>query len=201
MNRTGRLISFEGIDGTGKSTQIVLLANQLEKRGFTVIVSREPTDGVYGKKIRELYNDRSSVTKEEELELFLKDRQEHVENLIIPSLQQGKLVLTDRYYLSTAAYQGAAGMNVEEILTRNEAFAPPPDLAIIIEMPPEESVRRIEQYRNESLNDFEKESYLHKVAQLFSGIHRNYIRRVDGQKNIDTVHTAIMVHVNELLRH
>lgn len=200
MKRTGRLIVFEGIDGTGKSTQIVLLAKKLEERGFEVVSTREPTDGTYGNKIRDLYNNRGSVSKQEELDLFLKDRRDHVDNLITPALQRGSLVLTDRYYLSTAAYQGAAGMDVEEILKRNESFAPSPDLAIIIELPPEESVRRIEQYRKESLNDFEQENYLRQVAQLFSSIDRKYIRRINGLNNIDAVHAAIMVHVEELLK-
>jgi dTMP kinase len=200
MERTGRLIVFEGIDGTGKSTQIALLAKILEERGFEVVATREPTEGVYGKKIRQLYHNRDSVNKQEELELFLKDRREHVENLIKPALRRGRLVLTDRYFLSTAAYQGAAGMNVEEILKINEAFAPLPDLAIIIDLPPAESVRRIEKYRKESLNDFEQENYLRQVAQVFSAINRNYIRRIDGLQNIDDVHEAIMVHIEELLK-
>jgi dTMP kinase len=200
MERTGRLIVFEGIDGTGKSTQIALLAKILEERGFEVVATREPTEGVYGKKIRQLYHNRDSVNKQEELELFLKDRREHVENLIKPALRRGRLVLTDRYFLSTAAYQGAAGMNVEEILKINEAFAPLPDLAIIIDLPPAESVRRIEKYRKEALNDFEQENYLRRVAQVFSAINRNYIRRIDGLQNIDDVHEAIMVHIEELLK-
>ena len=200
MNRTGLLIVFEGIDGTGKSTQITMLANCLEQQGFDVVGTREPTDGLYGKKIRKLYSNRDSVSKQEELDLFLQDRRDHVENLINPALHQGKVVLTDRYYLSTAAYQGAAGMDVEEILAMNEAFAPLPDLAIIIELPPKESVLRIEKYRKESLNDFEQEDSLRHVAQVFSSINRSFIRRIDGQNNIDEVHQAVMVHVNELIK-
>ena len=200
MNRTGLLIVFEGIDGTGKSTQVTMLANYLEQQGFDVVGTREPTDGPYGKKIRKLYLNRDSVSKQEELDLFLQDRRDHVENLINPALQQGKVVLTDRYYLSTAAYQGAAGKDVEEILALNEAFAPLPDLAIIIELPPEESVLRIEKYRKETLNDFEQEDSLRHVARVFSSINRGFIRRIDGQKSIDEVHQAVMVHVNELIK-
>lgn len=200
MKREGILIVFEGIDGTGKTTQIRLLAEQLEKRGLDVIATREPTDGTYGKKIRELYSNRNSVTKKEELELFLQDRKEHVEDLIQPALLQGKVVLTDRYYLSTAAYQGAAGIDPEIILKENEAFAPCPDLAIIIELPVDESVLRIEKYRKESLNDFEQEESLRRVAKVFASINRNFIRRVDGLKNIDDVHKEIMVHIELLLQ-
>nr|MBF0221338.1 dTMP kinase [Desulfobulbaceae bacterium] len=199
MKRTGLLIVFEGIDGTGKTTQIRLLAEQLHKRGLDVIATREPTDGTYGQKIRALYSNRNSVTKEEELALFIRDRKEHVERLINPALRQGKVVLTDRYYLSTAAYQGAAGIDSESILKINEEFAPRPDLAIIIELPVEESVLRIEKYRKESLNDFEQEESLRRVSQAFSGMKRDFIRRVDGLKNIDAVHQEIMVYVEQLL--
>ena len=200
MKQTGVLIVFEGIDGTGKSTQIALLKSQLEGRGYDVVTTREPTDGPFGKRIRKLYTGRDSVSKEEELELFLLDRRDHLQSLINPALQQGKVVLIDRYYLSTAAYQGAAGLNAEEILQRNEEFAPPPDLAIIIELPPEESVLRIERYRKESLNDFEQLESLRQVAAIFSSIDRDYIRRIDGMQNIDDVHQAIMVHVDKLLK-
>lgn len=116
MERKGLLIAFEGIDGTGKTTQIELLAEILRQRGLSVVATREPTDGQYGRKIRELYKNRKSVTPEEELALFLDDRREHVAQVIAPALASGKVVLTDRYYYSTAAYQGAAGHDPQKSL-------------------------------------------------------------------------------------
>lgn len=198
-NQAGRLIVLEGIDGTGKSTQIGLLAGELKKRGYEVIATREPTDGPVGDRIRALYTHRNSVSKEEELQLFLDDRRDHVRRLINPALERGAVVLTDRYYLSTAAYQGAAGFSVEEIMQKNETFAPAPDLAILIELPPKESVMRIQKYRNETLNDFEQETTLQKVAKMFSLIDRGYIRRLDGLKSVAEVHSEIMGHVDLLL--
>jgi dTMP kinase len=108
-SKKGLLIVFEGIDGTGKSTQMSLLATALRQQGLEVLETREPTMGKFGQQIRALYNNRNGVTPEQELELFLADRREHVQNLLMPALMEGKIVLCDRYFLSTAAYQGCLG--------------------------------------------------------------------------------------------
>ena len=179
----GRLIAFEGIDGTGKSTQIQLLANSLQDAGYRVITTREPTDSVYGQRIRELYTNRGSCSAEEELELFLEDRRLHVQELLAPELERGSIVLTDRYYYSTAAYQGDAersgGVDAATILARN-SFAPRPDLVILLTMDPEVSVRRIQQGRGEELNDFEQVDQLRKVAARFAAFADPCIHRVDA---------------------
>jgi len=195
----GRLIAFEGIDGTGKSTQIGMLADTLRNRGYEVVITREPTNGIYGRRIRELYVSRHTVSLEEELELFLADRREHVEKLIAPALAGGKIVLTDRYYLSTVAYQGGAGLAPELIMRKNEEFAPEPDLAILIDLPPRQAVARIQHGRGESLNDFEQEANLAEVARLFHAIDRQYIRWVDGEQGIYDVQQRIMGEVEKIL--
>lgn len=196
-SRHGRLIAFEGIDGTGKSTQISLLADWLRQHGHDVVVTREPTNGIHGQKIRRLYQARDSVSRQEELALFLADRREHVEQLIAPALVQGKVILTDRYYFSTAAYQGVHGFDPEEIIRRNEAFAPVPDLVILITIPPEEAVMRIERYRNEVLNQFEQEEGLRQVATIFAGLCCACIRRVDGSGTIAAVHAQVVAHISD----
>ena len=89
--RQGILIVFEGTDGTGKSTQLQLLSQYLKSKGYPVITTREPTEGQYGQKIRSLYVNRNKYSQEEELELFLADRREHVQQLLIPALSRGKL--------------------------------------------------------------------------------------------------------------
>jgi dTMP kinase len=106
----GFFIIFEGIDGTGKSTQLHLLAEKLKQLDYAVVSTREPTNGPYGKKIRELFVDRTAATLEEELELFIADRDQHVQEVIAPALADGSIVICDRYYLSTVAYQGARGI-------------------------------------------------------------------------------------------
>src|SRR6266550_1777 len=111
----GFLLVLEGIDGAGKSTLLHKLAEYCAGRGLAVVVSKEPTDGPWGRKLRESAQS-GRLSLEEELELFLKDRAEHVKGLILPALSEGKVVLLDRYYLSTAAYQGARGADPVRIL-------------------------------------------------------------------------------------
>lgn len=194
----GLLIVFEGIDGTGKSTQISLLERFLKNKGFKVTTTREPTQGPFGQRIRKLYQNRQAVTLEQELELFLSDRREHVETLIIPSLKKGRIVLCDRYYLSTAAYQGAAGLDPLMIIEQNR-FAPAPDLAFIFEIDPEESINRITISRGDHLNDFEQLESLKKVDKIFKELHFPYIRRIDGAQTIDQVSSLVRNHTIRLL--
>ena len=197
--RKGMLIVFEGIDGSGKTTQVRLLAEELRGRGLPVVETREPTDGVYGRKIRELFNNRKAVSREEELALFMDDRREHVETLISPALESGKIVVTDRYYFSTAAYQGAEGLDPEEIIAQNELFAPVPDLVILVVITPDVGTDRVRYGRGEQLNDFERKDALLRVSNVFDAIKREYIVRVDGSMPLDEVHKAVMEHVGPLL--
>ena len=195
----GLFIVFEGIDGTGKSTQINLLADELKKSGYPVVTTYEPTNGPYGQKIRELFVNRSTVSHEEELELFMADRRQHVEAVIRPALAMGKVVLSDRYYLSTVAYQGANGLDPDDILVRNKAFAPIPDLALILEIEPALGIYRIQKHRQELPNTFEEESNLHRVATIFSNLREEYISRIDASRTVDEVHQQIMLEVKRLL--
>lgn len=195
---TGRLIVFEGTDGTGKSTQIGLLADELSRRGHRVVATREPTQGPFGQQIRKLYLNRGSCTREEELELFIADRRMHVEELLQPALQSGKIVLCDRYFLSTAAYQGANGMDVASILARH-GFAPEPDLAILFEAPVTLGIERITGGRGDQLNDFEKVDNLIRVSEIFAALDLPYIRRIDATQPIEAVRETILSLVLPLL--
>ena len=187
----GFLIVFEGTDGTGKSTQLDLLATALQDRGLDVVSTCEPTDGKYGKQIRELYTNRGQSSLEEELDLFLADRKEHVDSLLNPSIKEGKIVLCDRYYLSTIAYQGAAGLDPAMILARN-AFAPVPDLALLFHAPIQTGVQRITEGRGDTLNDFEKEDYLLKVAKHFANLDLPCISRIDASGTIEDIHQSVL---------
>lgn len=196
--RKGILIVFEGTDGTGKSTQLQLLSRYLQDKGYPVITTREPTEGQYGQRIRELYVNRSKYSQDQELELFLADRREHVHDLLAPALEQGKVILCDRYFLSTAAYQGARGFDPEEILTLNH-FAPDPDLALLFQVPLDTGIKRITSGRGDELNDFEQRESLDHVAAIFSSIKRPYIRRIDSTGSIEEVHRMVIEHVSPLL--
>lgn len=185
IRRTGLLIAFEGIDGTGKTTQLPMLADWLRAQGEDVIETREPTDSDYGRRIRELYVNRGACTPEEELDLFLQDRKLHVKEVIRPALNAGQVVLTDRYYYSTAAYQGANGLNVQDILKRNR-FAPQPDLVILLTMPPELSAERICS-RGGQLNTFEQLDSLRRTAEIFASFTDPWIRRIDASQPVSVV--------------
>lgn len=194
----GRLIVFEGTDGTGKSTQLGLLAEYLKANDFPVVITREPTEGSYGQKIRSLYTNRGSTTPREELELFLLDRQEHVEQLILPSLKKGEIVLCDRYYLSTIAYQGANGFDVSELISLN-GFAPTPDLALLFQAPLSTSKERITAGRGDKLNDFEQLEYLEKVAAIFDSLDLDFIAKVDAQGTIEEIQQRVLSLVEPIL--
>jgi dTMP kinase len=199
-SRSGKLIVFEGIDGTGKTTQLSLLAKALSDRGFSVISTREPTDGKYGRKIRALYNNRENVSRDEELELFIADRREHVQEVLEPALRDGMIVLCDRYVLSTVAYQGAAGFSPEVIFTRN-GFAPTPDLALLFQAAPDVGIARITGKRGESLNDFEQAETLARVAEIFSSLDQPYIRRIDATRSIAAIFESVINAVEHIIQH
>lgn len=194
----GLFIVFEGIDGTGKSTQVGLLAEKLRQLGYAVVATREPTDGPYGQRIRKLFHDRAAVTRDEELELFIADRTQHVRQVIAPALAEGRVVISDRYYLSTVAYQGANGGDPELILRKNADF-PQPDLAIILEVDPARSIHRIKNQRHEKPNTFEGEENLRRVAGIFAAMDQDFIWRVDGTGSVEEVHGRAFGAVAELL--
>lgn len=177
--KRGRLIVFEGIDGTGKSTHIRLLSEYLSERGIVVRTSYEPTRGKWGMRVREAALSGERLGVEEEIECLLKDRREHVEQLILPSLEAGEWVLLDRYYLSMMAYQGATGADVQEILRRNEEFAPAPDLAFWLDIPVELSMQRIES-RGLGRDAFEKRPFQEAVARIYAAMSFPWLHRVDA---------------------
>ena len=180
MSARGWLIVFEGIDGTGKSTQCSKMEEYLNKKGISTVRFREPTDGIWGQKIRKILTlGRGGVTREEELSWFHKDRQEDVEKNISPALSKKNVVLMDRYYYSTAAYQGALGLDSEKILSENEAFAPIPDRAYIFTAPPEQCLKRIESSRD-GYSSFEKLEYLVKVQKNFDSFQGPHIKKING---------------------
>ena len=195
----GELIVFEGTDGTGKTTQRDLLGRYLQDKGYPVVITKEPTNGPYGMQIRDLYMHRNRYSREEELELFLADRRQHVTDLLLPSLFEGKIILCDRYYFSTAAYQGALGFNPDTILAQND-FAPEPSLVLLFQANLDIGLRRITDGRGEALNNFEQREFQEKVAAIFAEIKRPYIRNIDASGTIDDVHRLVIENVLELLQ-
>jgi len=139
--RRGFLICLEGIDKSGKTTQAGLLALKLKALGLQVVLSREPTDGWVGRLIKELLRGRERPPAVVEAVLFALDRYQHVEEVVRPALKAGKVVVLDRYYYSSLAYQGSAGIPLAWLRDLN-AFAPRPDLAIYLDVRPEVALAR-----------------------------------------------------------
>ncbi len=187
------LIVFEGLDGAGKSTQIRALAAALQARGHQVICSKEPTDGPHGAALR-----RSAKTGrlpiEEEIGLFLKDRRQHVDELIRPALDRGAYVLLDRYYFSTCAYQGARGVDPAELRARNEAFAPRPDLLVILEIEPEDGLARV-RGRGDQADAFEQLESLRRVRAIFDTFTGPWILRLDANQPAQEITARILERV------
>ena len=187
----GLFIVIEGIDGTGKSTQARRLGEWFVSQGREVLLSREPTDGQWGKKLRESAA-TGRLSPEDELQYFLNDRRQHVEEKIIPALAEGKVVILDRYYFSTMAYQGARGFDPAEIRRLNEEFAPVPDLLLILDLDVDTAHQRIG-HRGDSTNEFEKKESLERCREIFLSLKdEEFVRVVDSAGSLEDVSTRIL---------
>ncbi len=186
----GCLVVFEGIDGTGKSTQIQLLAQYLRGQGYEVVTDYEPTRGPWGMKVREAAMAGARLSIEEEIDCLLQDRREHVRDVIEPALERGAWVLLDRYYLSMMAYQGASGVSVEDIREWNEAFATVPDIAFWLDIPLETAVQRM-QARGNVADAFEREPFLQACMDIYSGMEMPWLHRVEADGSVEEVHQKV----------
>lgn len=188
----GVLIALEGIDGCGKSMQVRRLAEALRARGHRVSVFREPGDSEYGRQLRRIFVEGRDVEAVEEVRLFLEDRRIDVRDNIEPALQRGEVVLMDRYYLSSVVYQGELGIDPASILAANEAFAPRPQLTVILDLDPGVAADRIRAARG-TVNSFEKREYQERVrAAYLRYVDGEVVQRVDAGADPDTVHAALL---------
>ena len=187
VNR-GRLVALEGLDGSGKSTQVPALVAALRARGHDVVATREPTDSEFGRRIRAMARSGELVAPDEELRWFVEDRRDHVARVIAPAIAAGQCVLTDRYYLSTVAYQGARGLDWRSILAASEAEFPIPDLALVFEIAPEQGLLRVRARLGTAAEPaFERADYLARVGEILAAIDRDYIVRIDASGSVESV--------------
>jgi dTMP kinase len=165
----GFLVALEGVDGSGKTTQAELLAASLEKDGRKVVLTREPSNGPASQKLRAYFASPSRHwSPAEELQLFMEDRREHVDQVIKPPLKRGKVVITDRYYYSSVAYQGSLGLDPNDILAANEACAPRPDLVFLLDLPVTEALARLPKKGKAARQVSESFPYLRQVAASYA---------------------------------
>ena len=190
------LINLEGIDGCGKSTQSQFLMGEFEKNNEKTILLKEPTNGKYGRKLWEMLSGKIEATTEEILELFVRDRKEHVDQKINPALNEGKIVLMDRYYYSTMAYQAAAGIDVKRIRKDNE-FAPKPDIVLVFDLPADLAMKRV---RGHSVADvFEKEELLEKVRKAYLNLEDDsLVRIIDATRTPEEIFDEVWKLISEV---
>lgn len=185
------LLAFEGIDGSGKSTQAKKFVEWARAQDLEVISSREPTDGPWGKKIRDA-RFTARMSAEDELAAFIADRKEHVERLIKPALERGALVVIDRYYYSTVAYQGARGLEPRALLEKNRAFAPVPDLVVLVDLDPKVALERISS-RGGGVDLFENLPALTRVREIFLSLVDGHVAVIDGAPPPEVVFGEVML--------
>jgi dTMP kinase len=184
----GVLIALEGVDGAGKTTQALGLAATLARFGRRVLCTQEPTFGPDGRRLREYLSGKQRyLSALDELALFQADRREHVEKTIQPALRRGWLIITDRYYYSSAAYQGALGLDPEVIISESEAFAPRPDLVVIFALPLSVALARRLEARGPEAQISELPAYLEKVAAMYDGFQGPHLKHLDASASTSEV--------------
>lgn len=178
MGKKGIFIVIEGLDGSGKTTQAGLLAKKLSQK-YNVLLTAEPSRGKIGTFIRQgcLYEEKRLPTEAEAL-LFAADRIEHMQKEVKPALDEGKLVICDRYIYSSLAYQGSARLSLDWIETIN-ARALQPDFSIFIDVDPERVMERL-QRKKSVMETLETQRKVREVYLKF--VEKGELIRVDGDK-------------------
>lgn len=193
-------IVFDSLDGSGQSTQISLLRDFLIGKGYQVLATKEPTlDSEAGKKIRQILDEKIKTEPKKLQELMIQDRKEHLENIIIPALKEGKWVISDRYFFSTFAYGVSDGLDLEQLIKLNDNFLIP-DQSFILKVSPEVCIDRIEK-RGTQKTLFEKLEKLAKVWAVYEELPQKIENTIiiDGEKSIPEVFEQVKNVIIEIL--
>ncbi len=183
-------ITFEGVEGSGKTTHIRATAEYLQQKGYECVMTREPGATNIGAKIRNILLDpaHKSLNSKAELLLYLADRVQHIEEIILPALSCKKIVLCDRFTDSTLAYQGyARGMNISLIQNLHESVLPPlkPDMTILADLSPEIGLQRKFQDKVETRFELETIAFHQKVRGAYlhlAALEPDRFRIIDASK-------------------
>ncbi len=196
MKDRGAFIVLEGIDGSGKTTQAKLLASELEK-SYHAVYTAEPSENRIGLFIRNacLYEEKRLLPDVEAL-LFAADRVEHVENEIKPALEEGRLVICDRYIHSSLAYQGSANLSLAWIKAINKD-ALKPDLAVFIDVSPETVLKRLER-RKSVMENLDTQRRVREIYLSF--VEKGELIRIDGENPQSQVFEALLAIIQKWLK-
>lgn len=189
--KKGKLIAFEGLDGAGLTTQSRLLADYLRRAGRKIILTKEPTlESEAGRKIKQILDEKIKAEPGEIQKLFVEDRRHHLKNLIMPALEAGKIVISDRYFFSTIAF-GAINTDFDWLVGLNKDFLLPAATFLLM-VKPEICVERIIM-RGEGVKFFEKLDKLKKAYENYKKIAETYknIHVIDGEKSIKEVFESV----------
>jgi dTMP kinase len=199
VSESGYFISFEGIDGSGKSTQMTLCADALRSRGYEVVVTRNPGGTELGADIRRmLLHHPGYVSPTCELLLYMADRAQHMDEVVLPALEAGKIVLCDRHIDSTVAYQGhGRGLSLSLIHTLNETatHGRKPDLTLLFDADPEILASRVESRGEADRLEREALAFRQRVRQGYLALaHRDCDRFIvlDATESIEHLHHQVM---------
>ncbi len=207
---TGKFITVEGTDGAGKTTQIKLLEKHLTERGYRVFLTREPGGTAIGEKIRDILLDRNNSSMNEMTEAFLyaASRIQHVKEKIQPCMEEGQIVICDRFIDSSLAYQGfGRQMGVERILAVNHlaigAFAP--DLTLYFDLKPEKGIVRKQEEKSHELDrmESEKAEFHERVYEGYQYLINHYpdrIVRIRADRTIEDVKQQVWQAVDKILQ-
>ena len=209
--QSGKLITFEGLDGCGKSTQLEKTKKWLNLQGYEVLKTQQPGGTNIGKQIRKilLNPENNELHPESELLLYLSDRIQHLAEKIIPAKAEGKIVLCDRFHDSTVAYQGfGRGLNLENIESIITYSIKPysPDLTFLITISPEIIFDRLEQRKEHSAKDridLESNNFFARVAKGYQKLASAEPGRfvcLDGEQEIEVIHQQIISELKNRFR-
>ena len=203
--KKGLVITFEGAEGCGKTTQLNLLKEYLEQKGYDVVLTREPGAKGLGVKIREiLLNYNGEVSNRCESFLFLADRAQNIDVIVNPAIEEGKIVLCDRHTDSSVAYQGyGRGLDIEQIKTLNNLATggKTPDLTLVFDVDIETSMKRVgnEKDRMESAGT----EFFNRVRNGYLEIAKQEpgrIKVIDSTKSIEDVQTQVLNVIEQILK-
>ncbi|MCB1180027.1 MAG: dTMP kinase [Leptospiraceae bacterium] len=194
-------IVLEGIDGSGKSSLSKNLVNALEEKSFKTKRFFEPTDYETGKYIRKFLKGEISLSKEKQIEAFIKDREDSVSKNILPSLQNRITVILDRYYYSTAAYQAGEEYSPERIIELNEIRKfPKPDLLFFLKIEPERALERI-QSRSGEKERFDSLENLKTIHENFLAILPPNTIHLNAELSEEELVIEVIAHILKILKH